>query len=172
MIAGYVQLAPTSAISGTNTQITLPITMLNGQAVSDSHTGFGPGMRILVAGLSSGTGGSSDPCNGYQVVNGGVTATTISYTVPGSFTCVLEGKTDGSQTCNGLPAASGAPGYGCVAAGLPPALGKVIVEQQNSDGQLNGYYCYVGTSAGCHRSNFVGPAGPQPGAHSVGIAIY
>jgi hypothetical protein len=172
MIAGYVPEAPGIVISGGNTQVTLTVTMLNGQAVSDSHTGFGPNMRILMAGLTSGTGGPSDPCNGYHSVDN-VTATTITYTIPGSYTCTLEGKTDGSETCNGLPAASGAPGYGCVSAGLPATLGKLIADQQNPNGQFNGYYCYVnGTSQECQRDNFVGPAGPQSGAHSVGIVIY
>ncbi len=171
-IAGYVQQAPWIVISGGNTLVTLTVTMLNGQAVSDRYTGFGPGMRILVAGLTSGTGGQSDPCNGYNTVNN-VTATTITYMVAGSYTCTLEGKTDGTETCNGLPTANGAPGYGCVGAGLPPTLGKLIADQQNPNGQLNGYYCYVGGSASeCQRSNFVGPAGPQSGAHSVGIVIY
>jgi len=173
MIAGYVQEAPGIASSGGNTQVTLTVTMLDGQAVSDSHTGFGPGMRILVAGLTSGTGGPSDPCNGYQTVDSNVTSTTITYTVPGSYTCTLEGKTDGTETCDGLPAASGAPGYGCVGAGLPATLGMLIADQQNPNGQPNGYYCYVGgSSQECLRNNFVGPAGPQGGAHSVGIVIY
>ena len=173
MIAGYVQEAPGIVISGGNTQVTLTVTMLDGQAVSDSYTGFGSGMRILVAGLTGGTGGPSDPCNGYHAVDGNVTTTTITYTVPGSYTCTIEGKTDGSETCNGLPAANGAPGYGCVSAGLPATLGMLIAEQQNPAGQVNGYYCYVnGPSQSCQRNNFVGPAGPQPGAHSVGIVIY
>jgi hypothetical protein len=173
MIAGYVQEAPGIAISGGNTQVTLTVTMLDGQAVSDSHTGFGPGMRILVEGLTSGTGGPTDPCNGYHTVESDVTAASIAYTVPGTYPCTLEGKTDGTETCNGLPAASGAQGYGCVAAGLPPALDELIADRQNPNGQFNGYYCYVsGPPSGCQRNSFVGPAGPQSGAHSVGIMIY
>ncbi len=173
MIAGYVQEAPGSVISGGNTEVTLTVTMLDGQSVSDSHTGLASGMRILVEGLTSGTGGPTDPCNGYHTVDNNVTTTTITYTVSGSYTCVLEGKTDGSETCNGFPTASGAPGYACVGAGLPATLGMLIAAQQNPNGQANGYYCYVnGPSQECVRNNFVGPAGPQPGAHSVGIMIY
>lgn len=171
-IAGYVQQAPSTVLSNGSTQVTLTVVMLNGQAVSDKYTGFAAGMRILVAGLTSGTGGQSDLCNGYNVINN-VTATTITYTVAGASTCTLEAKTDGTQTCNGLPAASGATGYACVGAGLPPTLGKLIALQQNPNGQPNGYYCYVGGSASeCQRNNFVGPGGPQSGAHSVGIIIY
>jgi hypothetical protein len=171
-IAGYVQQAPSIVLSNGNTQVTLTVTMLNGQAVSDKYTGFAAGMRILIAGLTSGAGGQGDPCNGYSTVNS-VTATTITYTVAGASTCALEGKTDGTQTCNGLPAAIGAAGYACVAAGLPPTLGKLIALQQNPNRQPNGYYCYVGgTAAECQRNNFVGPGGPQSGAHSIGIIFF
>jgi hypothetical protein len=171
-IAGYVQQAPTLTIIGSNTMVTLTVTMLNGQAASDKYTGFAGGMRILVAGLISGSGGPTDPCNGYNTVSS-VTATTITYVVANATQCMLEAKTDGSETCNGLPAASGAPGYACVAAGLPPVLGKLIANQKNPNGQLNGFFCYVGAAAAeCQRNNFVGPAGPQSGAHSVGITIY
>ena len=173
MIAGYVQEDPGIAISGGNTLVTLIVTMLDGQAVSDSHTGFGPGMRILVEGLTSGTGGLSDRCNGYHSVDANVTTTTITYTISGVHTCTLEGKTDGTETCDGHPDGKGAQGYGCVGAGLPPMLDKVIADQQNPDGQFNGYYCYVdGPPANCQRDGFVGPSGPQSGAHSVGIMIY
>ncbi len=172
MIAGYVPEEPGNVSSGGNTQVTLSVTMLDGQSVSDSHTGFGPSMRILVEGLTSGTGGPGDPCNGYHFVDN-VTTTTIGYTISGSYNCTLEGKTDGTETCNGLPAAKGAPGYGCVGAGLPATLGILIGDQQNPNGQFNGYYCYVdGPPTGCRRNIFLGPAGPQGGAHSVGIMIY
>ncbi|MFZ0685487.1 MAG: hypothetical protein WAM89_08070 [Terriglobales bacterium] len=173
MIAGYVQEEPAITTSGGNTQVTLTVTMLDGQPVSGSPNGFAPGMRILVAGLTSGTGGPSDPCNGYNTVDDNVTSTTITYTIQGSYTCALEGKTDGSDTCNGIPAAEDAPGYGCVGAGLQPMLGKLIADQQNPNGQPNGYYCFVdGPAWGCQRNNFVGPAGPQKGAHSLGFMIY
>jgi len=171
IIAGYARDEPSNAISGGKTQVTLALTMLNGQSVSGSGNGFAPGMRILVAGLTSGTGGPSDPCNGYSTVDE-VTSTTLTYTVQGTHTCKLEGKTDGSDSCNDLPA-EGKPGYACVGAGLPPTLGKLIVNQQDPDGQLNGYYCYVDVpDKGCERNSYVGPAGPQPGAHSLGFMIY
>jgi hypothetical protein len=173
MIAGYVQEEPGITFSGGNTQVTLTATMLDGQAVSDSHTGFAPGMRILVEGLTSGPGGPSDPCNGFHIVDANVSATTITYTVSGVGTCKLEGKTDGTETCDGHPRGSGAQGYGCVGAGLPPMLDKLIADQQNPNGQFNGYYCYVdGPAAVCQRDGYVGPAGPQSGAHSVGIMLY
>ncbi len=171
IIAGYVAQEPSNSVSGGNTQVTLAVTMLNGQQVSGSGNGFARGMRILVAGLSSGTGGTGDPCNGYSTVNE-VTSTTLTYTVQGSHTCKLEGATDRSDTCNDLPSGD-APGYACVGAGLPPMLGKLIVNEQNPNGQLNGYYCYVDVpDRGCERNSYVGPAGPQPGAHSLGFMIY
>ena len=171
IIAGYVRDEPSNSISGGNTQVTLAVTMLNGQSVSGSNNGFARGMRILVAGLTSGTGGPSDPCNGYSTVDE-VTSTTLTYTAQGSETCKLDGKTDGSDTCDGLPA-DGVPGYACVGAGLPPTLGKLIVAQQNPDGQTNGYYCFPDVpDRGCERNSYVGPAGPQPGAHSLGFMIY
>lgn len=171
-IAGYVQQSSTVVLANGSSQVTLNVSMLNGQSASDSNTGFSPGMRFLVAGLTSGFGGPSDPCNGYSTVSS-VSAGTITYIVAGSPSCTVEGNTDGSETCNGLPSASGAPGYACVAAGLPAHLSKVIVDQKNANGQPSGYYCYVaGTAAECQRNNFVGPAGPQSGAHSVGIMIY
>jgi hypothetical protein len=171
-IAGYVQQPPAIVVSGGNTLVTLTVTMLNGQQVSDRVTGFAAGMRILVTGLTSGTGGRNDPCNGYKIVNS-ATPTTVSYQVTGTSACALEGMTDGTETCGGFPATSGSQGYACVGAGLPPTLGRVIANQQSPSGQLNGYYCYVGgPSSACQRNNFVGPAGPQTGAHSVGIIIY
>lgn len=173
MIAGYVQEEPAITKFGRNTQVTLTVTMLDGQPVSGSQNGFAPGMRMLVAGLTSGTGGPSDPCNGYHTVNDNVTSTTITYTIDGFYTCELEGKTDGSDTCDGFPTADGATGYGCVGAGLPATLGMLIADQQDPNGQPNGYYCFVGGPAwGCQRCNFVGPAGPQKGAHSLGFMIY
>ncbi len=172
MIAGYASEEPQITFSGGNTQVAVPVTMLDGQSVSDSETGFAPGMRILVAGMTSGTGGPNDPCNGYHLVDS-VSSTAITYTIAGTYQCTLEGKADGSETCNGLPAAKGAQGYACIGAGLPPMFGKLIADQQNPDGEFNGYYCFVGgASWGCRRDSFVGPAGPQSGAHSVGIMIY
>jgi len=172
IIAGYVQENPSITFSGGDTHVTLTVEMLNGQMVNGTLNGFGPGMRILVAGLTSGTGGSGDPCNGYDTVDD-VTSTTITYRVHGSHACKLEGKTDGSETCDGVPTAVGAPGYACVAAGLPPTLGTLVAEQQNPNGQSNGYYCFVGASEkACQRDTFVGPSGPQRGAHSLGFIFY
>jgi hypothetical protein len=47
----------------------------------------------------------------------------------------------------------------------------LIADQQDPNGQLNGYYCFV-DGRGCERGSFVGPAGPQKGAHSLGFMIY
>lgn len=171
IVAGYVRDDPSNAITGGNTQVTLAVTMLNGQPASGSGNGFARGMRILIAGLTSGTGGPSDACNGYSTVDE-VTSTTLAYTIHGSYNCKLEGKTDGSDTCNDLPA-KGARGYACVGAGLPPMLGKLIAAQKDSDGQSNGYYCFEDVpERACERNSYVGPAGPQPGAHSLGFMIY
>jgi hypothetical protein len=173
IIAGYVQEDPSITFSDGDTHVTLTLTMLNGQPVNGTPNGFGPRMRILVAGLTSGTGGPGDPCNGYNTVDDNVTSTTITYRIHGSHTCKIEGKTDGSETCDGLPNKEGVAGYACVAAGLPPTLGKLIAEQQNPNGQSNGYYCFVGAAdSACQRDTFVGPGGPQPGAHSLGVIFY
>jgi len=173
VIAGYVKDEPSSVFEAGNTHVTLAVTMLNGQSVSNNLYGFAPGMRILVAGLTSGAGGPGDPCDGYRMVDNNVTSTTITYTIPGSYTCKLEAKTDGSDTCGGQPSTKGASGYACVGAGLPPTLGKLIAERQNPGGQPNGYYCFVDVpDRVCRRVNFVGPAGPQPGAHSLGFMFY
>jgi hypothetical protein len=152
-IAGYVT-GVSSTPSGQNTQVTLDTTMLvSGQTISS----FAAGMTILVAGLTP------TQCNGLQnLTSVGVASNTLVYTISGSHTCAL-----GADTCDGVTG-------GCVGAGLPPRLQRLIADQQNPvSGQFDGYYCYVGgASSECQRNNFVGPSGPQSGAHSVGITIY
>ena len=143
-----------STVLGGNTTVTLTTTAVTGQS-----TAFTSGMTVLVGGLTSGTGGPTDPCNGLHVLT---SASPLKYTISGSHSCTFDGNTNNS--CGDYPGNNSA-AVGCVGAGLPPSLGQLIVDQGN------GYYCYQDGSE-CARSGFVGPAGTQTGAHSVGITIY
>jgi len=74
-----------SVPSGGNTTVTLTTTALTGQS-----SAFLTGMTVLVAGLKSGSGGPTDPCNGLHVLS---SASPLQYTISGSLTCNFDGNT-------------------------------------------------------------------------------
>ena len=154
-----------STSGGGNTTVTLTTAPLGGQS-----SAFVAGMKVRVAGLNSGTGGPIDPpCNGLFTVSS-YSAPHLVYTITGStVTCNID-TSSANNTCG--DSATQTPPLGqvaCVGAGLPKTLGQLIVEQHSN--QRDGYYCYQDGSE-CARGGFVGPAGTQTGAHSVGIMIY